>query len=145
MIPTERSFDMKLKKLAVLSLIFSFLFSPVGSSEEKLQITEREMIKLGAAIENYIIDTGRAPLAGNIKELAVLLESRDTTDISLKDAWGRAFHYTARNISRKNGGYLPQYWLASSGEKGSFDGFLKYILKTGRQEGEIIYSNGDFV
>lgn len=136
---------MKLKKLAVLSLIFGFLFSTVGSSEEKLQWTKTEMVKIGEAIENYIIDTGRAPQAGNMKELAVLLDSRDTMGLSLKDAWGRSFHYTARNISRKDGGYLSQYWVASSGENESFEGFLKYILKTGRREGEVIYSNGGFV
>ncbi|MFC2155785.1 hypothetical protein ACFLRB_04765 [Acidobacteriota bacterium] len=77
---------MKLKKLAVLSLIFGFLFSTVASSEEKMQISKREMTKIGEAIENYIIDTGKVPEAGNIKELAVLLEARDITDLSLKDA-----------------------------------------------------------
>ena len=141
----EKRFDMKLKKLAVLSLIFGFLFSTVGSSEEKLRWTKREMVKIGEAIENYIIDIGRAPQAENMKELAALLDSRETMGLSLKDAWGRNFHYTARNISQKKGDYLPQYWLASSGENESFAGFLKYILKTGRQEGEIIYSNGNFV
>jgi len=142
----EKRIDMKLKKLAVLSLIFSFLFSTVGSSEEKLQQTKREMVKIGEAIENYIIDTGKAPQADNMRELASLLESsEDITGLSLKDAWGKTFHYTARNISRKNGDYLSQYWVASSGENESFEGFLKYILKTGRQEGEVIYSNGDFV
>ena len=146
MIFTEKRIDMKLKKLAVLSLVFSFLFSTVGNSEEKLQRTKREMVKIGEAIENYIIDTGGAPQAENMKELAALLESsEETTELSLKDAWGKAFHYTARNISRKDGRHLPQYWVASSGENESFAGFLKYILKTGRQEGEIIYSNGNFV
>lgn len=136
---------MKIKKIALFSLIFSFMFASIGSAEEKLKTTKMEMVKIGEAIESYIIDNGKAPEVGEIKELASLLDTRCIEDFPTRDSWGRNFHYTSANITQKNGDVLPQYWLASSGENSNFEGFLKYILKTGREEGEVIYSNGEFV
>jgi len=98
MILTEKRFDMKLKKLAALSLIFGFLFSTVGSSEEKLRWTKREMVKIGEAIENHIIDTGRAPQSENMKELAALIESREDTSITQPGIFHKKKVITCRSI-----------------------------------------------
>jgi len=136
---------MHMKKFAIFSLIFSFIFAAYSSPEEREQVTRRTMENVGSAIEAYISDYGHAPEVTSIKALTQLLVPSYLTETSLKDGWGREFHYTARNTTGKAGAVLPEYWLASGGENGSFEGFLKYILKTGTQDGAMVYSGGSFL
>ncbi|MCP4217697.1 MAG: hypothetical protein GY765_23845 [bacterium] len=106
----------------------------------------QRMETLGQKIEHYVMETGKVPEAHSMNELGTQLMNRHDSNAvrELTDGWGKPLHYGGINIPLKDGRIETQYWLGSGGEK-KFDGFIKYITKSGADKTEIVYSNGTFV
>lgn len=107
---------------------------------EKHNVTKDRMVEISCAIEDYLIETGCLPNAADVWELGGLLGKR-LKGVKLSDAWGKPFHYSVRNSCADNG----EYWLGSGAAQDNFDGLLKYILKTGTNERDLIVHNGSFI
>ena len=116
------------------------------STEARITTTMERMQQIGEKIETYIMEKGCVPQVTSMKELGALLDLHrsEGDNISLKDAWGQPFHYNGTNITLKDGRVDSRYWLGSGGND-CFDGFLKYITRTGTTQGDIVFSNGTFV
>lgn len=151
---------LRLKKLLRLSVVF-FLFFMVShgdqiiiikSIQEQYKITMEDLKIFQEAILDYIFDNKQAPEAETMEELLQLdvgngltfasffLNEIDEDKIPRKDAWGNDFLYKYQK---------EQFWIASPGNDGEFEGFEQkgVYLNTGEElEGkDIIITNAGFV
>jgi ketosteroid isomerase-like protein len=85
--------------------------------EGKLDATMSDIHVIGRAIAKYMEDNDQAPKAGTIKEVAKLIQPFYIKTCPLEDAWGNDLIYKIDPKNPKN------YWIASPGSDGKFDGF----------------------
>ena len=148
-----------MKKLLRLSVVF-FLFFMVShgdqiiiskSIQEQYKITMADLKIFHEAILDYIFENNQAPEAETIEELLQLdvgngltfasffLNEIDEDKIPRTDAWGNYFLYKYQK---------EQFWIASPGSDGEFEGFEQngVYLNTGEElEGkDIIMTNAGF-
>jgi len=149
-----------LKEILCLSVVF-FLFFMVShadqiiiskSKKEQYKITMEDLKVFQEAILDYIFDNKEAPQAETMEELLQLdvgngltfasffLNEIDEDKIPRNDAWGNDFLYKYQK---------EQFWIASPGNDGEFEGFEQkgVYLDTGEElEGkDIIITNDGFV
>ncbi len=129
---------MNLKRFSIFSVFLGLFLAMTASDADRLNITLERMKTISQAIEKYLETRGELPPAQSIEELAGHLATEIKLTAPLRDGWGRKFHYISR-------GQAGEYWLGSNGSGQSFDGFLKYILKTGTSDTNIILANGSFI
>lgn len=104
---------------------------------DKYYRTYRNLKNIGTAIEDYIIDNGKAPEGKTFlyeleKDLAPFYIKRLPT----KDAWGNNFYYKKEAPDT--------YWIASAGSDEKFDGFAQEGIYTELEGKDIIFSKGVF-
>ncbi len=129
------------KRVYLLMTIFlTFLMGVSLTEGEKHTVTRDRMDAIGSAIESYLIETGCLPNAADILELGGVLGDK-LKGVPLTDAWGKKFHYSVRNAGNDSG----EYWLGSGAGQDDFEGLLKYMLKTGVNERDIVIHNGVFL
>jgi len=86
------------------------------------------------------MNDGKLPEAKSILELAALLQPRYVRGFAIKDAWGNELIYKVDDKNPQN------YWIASSGSDGKFQGFnQKGTWEPKKDTGkDIILHNGRF-
>ncbi len=114
----DASIEEKITKKAVLD-------------ESKKAATMGDMRAIGNGIVSYMIDAGKAPEVYSIEELAALLAPHYIRVCPTTDGWRNQYYY------RYGGTGGDDYWLASAGPDGYFEGFEK----TGD---DIVYFSGTF-
>ena len=97
----------------------------------KKAATQGDMRAIGNAILSFITDAGKAPEVTSIEELETLLAPLHIRICPTTDGWGNQYYYKYSENSRDD------YWLASAGPDGYFEGFEK----TGD---DIVYFSGMF-
>ena len=143
-----------MKKLIILFIIAALLFPFCGSREKKAKkrilmevsrkekasaeeskeegltrkaaldaskkaATQGDMRAIGNAILSYITDAGKAPESNSIEELEALLAPLYIRICPTTDGWGNQYYY------KYGGTGGDDYWLASAGPDGYFEGFEK--------------------
>jgi len=104
---------------------------------DKYHRTYRDLKNIGTAIEDYIVDNGKAPEGKTFlyeleKDLAPFYIKR----LETKDAWGNNFYYKKEAPD--------MYWIASAGSDGKFDGFTQKGIYSKLEGKDIIFSKGVF-
>jgi hypothetical protein len=104
---------------------------------DKYYRTYRNLKNIGTAIEDYIIDYGKAPEGKTfVYELQKDLAPFYIKILPIKDAWGNNFYYKKEAPDT--------YWIASAGSDGKFDGFTQKGIYTELEGKDIIFSKGVF-
>lgn len=106
----------------------------------KLDATMSDIHVIGRAIAKYMEDNNQAPKTGTIKEVAKLIQPFYIKTCPLEDAWGNDLIYKIDPKNPKN------YWIASPGSDGKFNGFDQEGSWSPCEENgqDIILHNGDF-
>lgn len=108
--------------------------------EEKLHATIRDINLIGRVVTLYMEDNSYAPKVNTIKEFAKLVQPFYIKTCPLEDAWGNELIYKFDPKEPKN------YWVASPGSDGKFNGFDQVgTWPPGSENGQdIILHNGQF-
>jgi len=117
------------------------LVSPVPETlEQKLKATMSDIHVIGRVVSLYMEDYHYAPKVKTIKELAKMTQPFYIKTCPLEDAWGNDLIYKVDPKDPKN------YWVASPGSDGKFNGFDQEGTWSPDNENgrDIILHNGNF-
>lgn len=109
----------------------------VKEKKERYVIAMKDLRSIGTAIESYITDEYATPKANSIEELGKILSPFHIRKMPVIDPWGNKYLY--KKVGK------DEYFIASAGSDGIFEGFDqkgKYINTEGK---DIIFSNGTYV
>jgi hypothetical protein len=118
------------------------LVAPVPETlEHKLKATMGDVHVIGRAIAIYMEDYHHAPKAKTVKEVAKITQPFYIKTCPLEDAWGNDLIYKIDPKNPKN------YWIASPGSDGKFNGFdQKGTWSPDDEKGQdIVLYNGEFI
>ncbi len=108
--------------------------------KHKLKATMSDIHVIGRVVTLYLEDYPHAPKAETIKEVAKITQPFYIKTCPLKDAWGNDLIYKVDPKNPKN------YWVASPGSDGKFNGFNQKGTWSPKNENgqDIVLYNGKF-